>query len=328
VAGIDTEGRALSGAATRLVSRATMKLSVVILNWNAIEDTVSCLRAVRSWAWPDGVDRPAVWVVDNASRPPGIEPIRGPFPDTHIIESPINRGFGGGNNLGIEAALRRGAEAVLLLNNDASVETESVATMLTTLSLDPAIGTVGPTIWHRGECVAAGGRDIARYAVTHIRPRLPPASLVDVDYVPGTVALLRRQVFEMVGLFDEEYFFGGEMADLCYRARLHGFRSVIDPGGRARHDLDRSLDLRETLHVYYVVRNRFLYVRKHHARRAAWLYGRWILRGAAAALAALCRGNSPRARAISLGVLDGVHGRFGGRNERVLGSNANSVRPR
>ncbi len=305
-----------------------VKLSVVILNWNAADDTVACLRSVEAWDAKGIVDRPTIWVVDNASRPPGIEPIRREFPDVRILESPTNRGFGGGNNLGIEAALRHGADAVLLLNNDAFVDAESVAAIVATLSADAAIGVVGPTVWHRGECVSAGGRDIARYSVTHLRPRVLPTSRVDVDYVPGTVALLRRQVFERAGLFDEEYFFGGEMADLCHRARLHGLRSVIDPRGRARHDLDRSLGLRETLHAYYVVRNRFLYVRKHHARRATWLYGRWILRGAVAILAALCRGKSTRAWAISLGVLDGMRGRFGGRNERVLGSNAHPVRPR
>ena len=151
-----------------------------------------------------------------------------------------------------------------------------------------------------------------------MRPGEPPTTLVDVDYVPGTVALLRRQVFESVGVLDEEYFFSGEMADLCHRARSHGFRSVIDPGGRARHDLDRSLRAREILHIYYVVRNRFLYVRKHHARRRVWLDVRWIARAVPTVLAALCRGRWRRARSVALGVLDGVRGRFGGQNERVL----------
>jgi GT2 family glycosyltransferase len=295
------------------------KLSVVILNWNAAEETAACLRSVEAWSSTGLVDRPAIWVVDNASRPPGIAQIRREFADIRILASPMNRGFGGGNNLGIEAALGTGTEAVLLLNNDASVGAEGVATMLRTLTSDSAIGVVGPTIWHRGECVSAGGRDIARYAVTHLRPSAPPVTPVDVDYVPGTVALFRREVFEQVGLFDEDFFFGGEVADLCHRARLHGFRSVIDPGARAEHDLDRSLQMRQTLHVYYVVRNRFLYVRKHHARHRVRLYGRWILRGLLTGAAALSRGQWRRARSVTLGVLDGVRGRFGGQNARVLG---------
>jgi GT2 family glycosyltransferase len=139
-----------------------------------------------------------------------------------------------------------------------------------------------------------------------------------VDYVPGTVALVRRQVFEAVGLLDEDYFFGGEMADLCHRARRHGLRSVTDPRARAVHDLDRSSRERRTLHLYYIVRNRFLFVRKHYPRRRAWLVPVWVGWATLTALVALGRGDSRRARAAALGVLDGVRGRFGGQNERVL----------
>jgi GT2 family glycosyltransferase len=296
-----------------------MKLAVVVLNWNAAEDTASCLRSVEAWEATGVVGRPTIWVVDNGSRPPGVEPIRREFPGVRVLESATNRGFAGGNNLGIEAALGAGAGAVLLLNNDASMDAASVAALLATLGSDPAIGVVGPTIWHRGECISAGGRDIARYGATHLRLREPPTTLLDVDYVPGTSALVRREVFESVGLLDEDYFFGGEMADLCHRARLSGFRSVTEPGGRAQHDLGRSSRDRQTLHIYYVVRNRFLFVRKHYARRRVGLSASWIARSGLTALAALCRGDWRRARAVTLGVLDGVRGRFGEQNGRVLG---------
>jgi GT2 family glycosyltransferase len=295
-----------------------MKLAVVVLNWNAAEDTAACLRSVQGWEAAGLPGRPALWVVDNGSRPPGIEPVRREFPDAHILASPVNRGFAGGSNLGIEAALADGSDAILLLNNDATVEQSGVATLLATLASDPRIGVVGPTLWHRGRCVSAGGRDIARHGVTHLRLPEPPPTLLDVDYVPGAVALVRRQVFEAVGLLDEDYFFGGEMADLCRRARLRGFRSVTDPRARAAHDLDRSSRERRILHVYYIVRNRFLFVRKHYPRRRAWLYAVWTGWAALAALAALGRGDVRRARAVALGVLDAARGRFGGQNDRVL----------
>jgi GT2 family glycosyltransferase len=295
-----------------------MKLAVVILNWNAVEDTAACLRSVQAWEPAALPGRPEIWVVDNGSRAPGIEPVRREFPGVHVLASPVNRGFAGGSNLGIEAALAGGSDAVLLLNNDAAVDAASVAAMLTTLGTDPGIGVVGPTLWHRGRCVSAGGRDIARHRVTHVRLREPPAALLEVDYVPGTVALVRRQVFEAVGLLDEAFFFGGEMADLCHRARRRGLRSVTDPRARATHDLDRSSRERRTLHLYYIVRNRFLFVRKHHPRQRAWLYAVWTGRAALTALLAAGRGDLRRARAAVLGALDGLRGRFGGGNERIL----------
>jgi GT2 family glycosyltransferase len=301
---------------------AGTRLAVVILNWNAAQDTAVCLRSIRAWEAAGETGRPAVWVVDNGSRPPGVEPIRHEFPEVHVVQSPVNRGFGGGSNLGIEQALAGGAGAILLLNNDATVDAAGVVAMLETLESDPTIGVVGPTLWHGDRCVSAGGRDIARHGRTHLRLPATPTKLLDVDYVPGTVALVKREVFERVGLLDEDYFFGGEMADLCHRARGLGFRSVTDPRARARHDLDRSARERQTLHVYYILRNRFLFVRKHHPRQRAWLYARWTAQAVLSGLAALARGHWTRARAAAMGALDGLGGRVGGQNERVLSRGA------
>jgi GT2 family glycosyltransferase len=295
-----------------------VRLSVVILNWNAAEDTAACVRSVRAWESLGGPNRPAIWVVDNGSDPPGIAPIRREFPEVYALESLVNRGFGGGCNIGIRAALDHGSEAVLLLNNDASVDASSVAALLATLESDPSIGVVGPTLWHRERCISAGGRNVALYANTHLRPRVPPVAPLNVDYVPGTVALIRREVFNRVGLLDEDFFFSGEMADLCQRARARGLRSVTEPRARARHNLDRSARVRQTLHIYYIVRNRFLFVRKHLPRRRAWLYARWVARAALTALVAVARGRPQRAGAVARGVLDGLRGRFGEQRVRAF----------
>ena len=147
----------------------------------------------------------------------------------------------------------------------------------------------------------------------------PSTDVLDVDYVSGTAALIGRWTFEAVGLLDEDYFFGGEMADFCCRARGEGLRCVTDTRARATHDLQRSSDLREALHAYYTLRNRFLYVRKHHPERRRSLYAVWGWRGLRAIAGSLARGRLARARALSLGLADGLGGHFGGRNERVLG---------
>jgi hypothetical protein len=289
-----------------------MNLAVVILNWNETEDTASCLRSVRAWS-PDA----SIWVVDNGSRPPGAEPIRSAFPDVHVISSPVNRGFAGGCNLGIKAAVKHGADAVLLLNNDATIDAAGVGALVATLAADPSVGIVGPLIRDDTDHFTAGGRDIAHHWVTHVRLQEPPPAVFDVDYVPGTIALVRTSLFETIGLLDEDYFFGGEMADLCLRARARGLRSVTEPAATGTHRLARSSGLRPVLHSYYIIRNRFLYLRKHHQGERARLSARWAARGFAAAIAAFGRGDRQRARAVALGVVDGLRGRFGGRNELI-----------
>jgi GT2 family glycosyltransferase len=139
-----------------------------------------------------------------------------------------------------------------------------------------------------------------------------------VDYVPGTVALIRGASLHAVGLFDEAYFFGGELADFCARARRQGYGSAVDARTLATHRLDRSSHLRRTLHAYYILRNRFLYTRKFHARHRRSFDAGWTIYGAGLVVLNLLRGRWPTARAQALGLMDGLRGRFGGQNDRIL----------
>jgi GT2 family glycosyltransferase len=295
-----------------------VKVGVVVLNWHAAEDTKRCLLQVKSWSKVPMSCSATLWVVDNASWDDEMESLRRGHPDVSFLKSAVNRGFAGGCNMGIRAASESGCEAILLLNNDATLDRNSFDSMSATLASNQNIGVVGAVVTDGERILSAGGRDIAMHVVTHIRPRHPPQGLLDVDYVPGTAALIRREAFDAVGLYDEDYFFSGEMADFCLRTRRCGLRCVVDPNARTSHDLKRSAALRDTLHVYYSIRNRFLYVKKHYTDRRAALFLRCAARGGYAAAVALARGQRRRARAITLGVIDGLQGRFGGRNERIL----------
>lgn len=294
-----------------------MELAVIVLNWNAAADTIRCVRAVASWE----VLHPTIWVVDNHSTDSSAESISRECPDVHLVRNSANLGFSGGNNQGIVQALSAGDAPILLLNNDAFVEEQDVIRLIDTLQANERLGLIGPLIFDAGrrdELLSAGGRDIGRYVNTHIRKVTADGPIRQVDYVPGTLVIVRAEVFRTVGLFDEEYFFSGEVADLCERARQQGYISAIDMRARAFHALSRSSDLRETLHVYYTFRNRFLFIRKFRRAQRIPLYSFWTLYGLGVSLKAQLQGKSVKARAVRLGLLDGLRGRFGGQNERVL----------
>jgi GT2 family glycosyltransferase len=140
-----------------------------------------------------------------------------------------------------------------------------------------------------------------------------------VDYVPGTAVVVRAAVFHRVGLLDEAYFFAGELADLCRRAGREGYVSAIHLEALAEHHLDRSAPRRGHLYAYYVLRNRFLFVQKFHGGERGRLYALWTSYGLALWAAHLLRGRWQQARAIRLALTDGLAGRFGDQNERVLG---------
>jgi GT2 family glycosyltransferase len=295
-----------------------MALGVIILNWNAADDTIACLRSIQTWQDLSS----QVWVVDNGSEDGGAERIARAHPYVRLIRSRFNRGFAGGNNLALVETLEAGCEQVLLLNNDATIDVESVATLLETLRSRPDIGIIGPTVWDSDRpqvLLSAGGTDMARNLVSHILEPPSDGELRLVAYVPGTCVLIRTAVLHAVGLLDEDYFFGGELADLCERARRHGLASAVDGRAQAYHRIDRSSELRHSLHIYYVLRNRFLFIRKFYAGKRLVLFSLWLAYGAYLAALALAHGQRRRARAVLLGLVDGLRGRFGGQNERVLG---------
>jgi GT2 family glycosyltransferase len=293
------------------------KLAIIILNWNAAADTIRCLRHIASWERL----QPTIWVVDNGSTDGGVEAISRECPEVHLIRNSANLGFAGGNNRGIVEALSTGDAPILLLNNDAFVDEEDVIRLLDTLQADPQIGFIGPLLFDaekEDRLLSAGGRDPARHHESHILELTPDEPVRVVECVPGTMVLVRAEVFRTVGLLDEAYFFASEVADLCMQARRHGYLSAVDTRARAFHTLSRSSDLRGTLHTYYIIRNRFLLIRKFHRNWKALFYVFWTLYSLALSVKVQLNGNAASAQAMRLGLADGLRGRFGGQNERVL----------
>jgi GT2 family glycosyltransferase len=132
------------------------------------------------------------------------------------------------------------------------------------------------------------------------------------------VVIGRAQVFRDVGLLDEDYFFSIEVADLCIRAGERGYTSVIDTRARAFHMLSRSTSFRDALYPYYIIRNRFVFIRKFYAKQRVLFYSFWTLYSLALCLKVRLSGKPSTARSIWMGLVDGLGGRSGGQNERVF----------
>lgn len=303
-----------------------MNLAVVILNWNQAETTIRCVEAVAAWAHV----APDIWVVDNASQDGSRDLIPKKCASVHFLAGESNLGFAGGNNLALRRILSSQSDVVLLLNNDAVIAEDQVQHLLTELEIHPHLGVIGPLLDERRglpaavaqrQVFSAGGRDIARHLATRhefLEADLPALiathQLLDVDYVPGTVAIVRTAVFRTVGLFDEDYFFSGEMADLCRRAGNHGYVGAICPRAWAKHEPGGAA--RSTLYRYYTLRNRFLYIRKFYPAwpvRAPYVCG-WSVIGLAMAARSLIQGRPAEAHAAWRALCDGLAGRFGNRN--------------
>jgi GT2 family glycosyltransferase len=305
-----------------------MDVSIVLLNWNGAEDTIACLRPMLAWRQV----RPLLIVVDNASAGDDVAQIRQALPTARLIANASNEGFSGGSNRGMEAALTQGTLAqgdapILLLNNDAMIEETAVLRLSQTLDEEPQIGMVVPQLLDEdGKLVAVGGKNPAFHLQTRVQSFPDDAPVQPVEMVSGTAVLIRAAMLRQVGLLDERYFFSTEMADLSLRARRHGFVCAVERRASASHTISRSAPLRNSLYVYYIVRNRLLFLRSHYRWRLD-LRAFWLAYTLALALKLRLGGERITARAVWLALLDGVNGRFGGQNERVLAYCAGEVVP-
>lgn len=294
-----------------------MKVSVVILNWNAAADTLRSVEQFTGWQQL----QPQIWVVDNASGDGSADRIASQAPHVHLIRNPTNLGFAGGTNRGIAAALAVSAAPVLLLNNDAELDEAALLILIATLEADPTVGVVGPLLYDLGQparLIAAGSKNPVLHIHNLIQSPPEGETVFPVEYISGSVALIRAALFQRVGLLDEAYFFYTEVADLCRRARQQGLRTVVNSRARAIHDLGRSSPRRSTLYTYYLIRNRFLYIRKFYRLARLPLIWFWAIYGWALGFKLRMSGQAASAKAVWLGTGDGLSGRFGGQNERVL----------
>ncbi len=291
-----------------------MNVSIVLLNWNAAADTITCLQPMLTWQQL----RPSLIVVDNASQGEDVAQIRQQMPGVHLIENMSNEGFSGGSNRGMAYALAQGDAPVLLLNNDATISETAVLRLVQTLQEQPEIGMVVPQLLdEHGELVAVGGKNPAFHMQTRVQHFADDNPVQQVETISGTAVLIRAAMLRQVGLLDERFFFSTEMADLSLRARQHGFVCAVDRRAQASHTISRSAPLRNSLYVYYIVRNRFLILRNHYRWRLD-LYVFWLAYTVALWLKLRLSGQQVTAKAVWLALADGVNGRLGGQNERVL----------
>jgi GT2 family glycosyltransferase len=252
-------------------------VSVIVLNYNGREDTLACLRSLEHVMYANV----NVIVVDNASTDGSADMIREAHPQMTLIETGANLGFTGGNNVGIHYALDHGADYIMLLNNDTIVAPDMLNLMVEIMESNHQIGVTGPMIyyysapetiwsaggqinWKRGmtSMIGVNEEDKSQYGLA---PR-------PVDFVTGCALLVRRDVWEKVGLLDDQFFMYYEETEWCVRASRAGYQIYHVPQAMLWHKI--SLQERESSPrtYYYMTRNRLLFLHNSRAGYQTWAY--------------------------------------------------------
>ena len=241
---------------------------ILILSWNSIPDTLTCLQAASQSDYPSF----KLLVVDNANQPALAAALANTSCDVTLIQNPANLGYAGGNNAGIRWALDQGADYVLLLNDDMLIEPATCQNLVTAAQRDPACAAVGGKIHPLGEphLLWAAGEAFPREApcVLDAPPYDQPRQL---RYAVGGCALLSRAALKVVGLFDEAFFLLHEEKEWCARALRAGFHIRYTPQAVAWHNLHSSFtSQRAPAYHYLYVRNNLLFHQRQGSLRPGW----------------------------------------------------------
>ena len=314
------------------------RLLIVLLNWRTAPMTLRAaaeglaamaeLRRIMPAALCEMV------IVDNASGDGSYEMLseaatgRGWTKDgtVRVIQSGHNGGFGAGNNVGIRAGMSDGTppDLVYLLNSDAFPEPDALLALIRALAADPGAGIAGSFIFgedstphetafrfpsflsefETSACTGPISRLLSRFRV----PLDIPQHTTRVDWLAGASMMIRREVLEQIGLFDETFFLYFEETDLCLRAERAGFATLYVPESRVMHIGSVSTGMKTWVELPdYWYDSRLHYFTKNHGKLYAGLCSLAQILGAGVQL--LRRPAKRRARPGQLRRLLGHHRR-------------------
>lgn len=238
----------------------------VTLNWNLDSETAGCIESILA----AGLGQEQIVLVDNGSRDECVAALRERFPRVNLVPLARNLGFAGGMNAGIRAGLEHGAASLLLLNNDTVLDPAMIRVLAAAAEMPAQPAILGPAIYYYDEPDRLWKLgDVRRRGLPMPRPvkmkadQAASAAPLAVDYVTGCGMLVRRQVFEQIGLFDERYFMYFEDADFCRRARDAGFQVWCVPQARMWHKISATAQRDRPLNRYHRALNQVRFYHEH-----------------------------------------------------------------
>ena len=292
---------------------------IIILNWNGWRDTIECLESVMALSFSeyrivvcdndstdDSIEKIREWIeqlphsalyLHSAMEHPVDSPKdkfqcinyaanKNAFPDQHhrisLIQTGENRGYGPGNNVGMEFALKDpNLKCVWILNNDVVVSPDSLQHLHAYHLEHPEAGIIGSKLmfYHQPKRIQAIGGKYNKYFATtrHVgefeldQGQYDHGGIVQqIDYPVGAALFVSKAFMESVGLLSEDYFLYFEEIDWVSRGRHLGWQlgycwqSVVfhKEGGATGSDADPRLKSR--LSDQYSLMNRVTFTKKFH----------------------------------------------------------------
>ncbi len=255
-----------------------MNVGIIILNYNQKSDTIACLQSLQKMQHQN--INLNLFLIDNASTDDISEVISRKFPEVNLIVNDRNFGFSKGNNIGIKASLLYKSDFVFILNNDTFVSRDLIVELIGAAEKYPKGGIFSPKIFFAkgyethnerykkaelGKVLwyAGGKMDWKNVLGTHRGvdevDQGQYEEIARVSYASGCAMMIRREVIDNIGMFDEKFFLYYEDVDFCERARKKGWEVFYIPKAYLWHkNAHSSGGTGSTMQDYYITRNRLL----------------------------------------------------------------------
>lgn len=242
-------------------------------------------------------------VVDNGSPDGTEEAIKDyklPNMDYKFIQSGANLGFAGGNNVGISDALKRKFDFIILMNNDLILPKDIVLKLVKYMVTNPRVGLASPKMYfakgyefHKdrykksdlGNVLWYAGGIIDRDNVYTFHRGVDEVDhgqydkIEDTDVANGAVVIIRREVFQKVGLLDSDFFLYWEDADFSEKAKRAGYKIMYYPETYMWHKVSASTGgSGSPTNDYFLTRNRFYFAMRYSSLRTKFAVLRDTLR--------------------------------------------------
>lgn len=244
---------------------------IILLNYNTYKDTIECIESLLDIKY----ENYKILIIDNnsidASEKYISEYIEN-ISNAYFIQSGKNLGFSGGNNIGIKWAMANCTDYICLLNNDTIVDPMFLNYLVDEMKNNKDIGiSSGKIMYYDKPNViwSAGGKiDELRCIGHNGYMNLDENQIInerkEVTFLTGCLQLIRREVFENIGLYEEKYFLYMEDTDFCLRAYREGYKLMYVPKSKIYHKVSASCGGKESpIVTYYMNRNRLLFNKKY-----------------------------------------------------------------
>jgi len=288
------------------------KVFIVILNWNGKKDTLECLNSLKKIDYKNY----KIIVIDNGSKNDSVKEIKKEFPYAYILKNKTNLGFAEGSNIGIRYALKNNADYVLLLNNDTKVDGKFLPEMISLAESDEKIGIVCPKVYfyskpkflqyaglrfnfNKGESLLLGYGEKDGGQFDKIR---------EADFCGGTCMLVKKEVFERIGLLDKDYFAYFEDNDFGFKARKAGYKIIFCPKARIWHKVSASTGGQTNpTKEYYLTRNNLIFMKKYSRKSQLINFmPHYLIKSTLCSLSYIRKGRFDLFNAKIKGVIDGL----------------------